>query len=111
VARHDKEHQQATRQRILDTAGRRFKTDGIDGSGVATLMVRQLRGPTMLFSDSAMPMPMTMEPRSWLLAVWGLMWPTSGVQAPRCWRSHWPICVIAWSTSGTQVGGRLLRST
>src|SRR5579859_6241284 len=37
VARHDKEHQQATRQRILDTAGRRFKTDGIDGSGVATL--------------------------------------------------------------------------
>jgi len=37
VARHDKEHQQATRQRILDTAGRRFKTDGIDGSGVTTL--------------------------------------------------------------------------
>ena len=38
VARHDKEHQQATRQRILDTAGRRFKTAGIDGSGVTTLM-------------------------------------------------------------------------
>jgi TetR/AcrR family transcriptional regulator, transcriptional repressor for nem operon len=38
VARYDKEHKQATRQRILDTAGRRFKTDGIDGSGVATLM-------------------------------------------------------------------------
>jgi len=37
VARHDKEHQQATRQRILDTAGRRFKTAGIDGSGVTTL--------------------------------------------------------------------------
>jgi TetR/AcrR family transcriptional repressor of nem operon len=37
VARHDKEHQQATWQRILDTAGRSFKTDGIDGSGVATL--------------------------------------------------------------------------
>src|SRR5690349_25038186 len=38
VARYDKEHKQVTRQRILDTAGRRFKTDGIDGSGVATLM-------------------------------------------------------------------------
>jgi TetR/AcrR family transcriptional repressor of nem operon len=38
VARYDKEHKQATRQRILETAGRRFKTDGIDGSGVATLM-------------------------------------------------------------------------
>ena len=36
--RYGKEHKQATRQRILDTAGRRFKTDGIDGSGVATLM-------------------------------------------------------------------------
>jgi TetR/AcrR family transcriptional regulator, transcriptional repressor for nem operon len=35
VARYDKEHKQATRQRILDTAGRRFKTDG---SGVTTLM-------------------------------------------------------------------------
>ena len=38
VARYDKEHKQATRQRIIDTAGRRFKQDGIDGSGVATLM-------------------------------------------------------------------------
>jgi AcrR family transcriptional regulator len=38
VARYDKEHKQATRQRILDMAGQRFKTDGIDGSGVATLM-------------------------------------------------------------------------
>jgi TetR/AcrR family transcriptional regulator, transcriptional repressor for nem operon len=38
VVRYGKEHKQATRQRILDTAGRRFKTDGIDGSGVATLM-------------------------------------------------------------------------
>ncbi len=36
--RYGKEHKQATRQRILDTSGRRFKTDGIDGSGVATLM-------------------------------------------------------------------------
>ncbi|MFL6077121.1 MAG: TetR/AcrR family transcriptional regulator [Mycobacteriales bacterium] len=38
MARYDKEHKQATRRRILDTAGHRFKIDGIDGSGVATLM-------------------------------------------------------------------------
>lgn len=38
MARYDKEHKQATRQRIIETAGRRFKRDGIDGSGVATLM-------------------------------------------------------------------------
>ncbi|WP_211268737.1 TetR/AcrR family transcriptional regulator [Actinoplanes subtropicus] len=38
VARYDKEHKAATRQRILETAGHRFKQDGIDGSGVATLM-------------------------------------------------------------------------
>jgi AcrR family transcriptional regulator len=38
VARYGKEHKQATRQRILQTAGRRFKHDGIDGSGIATLM-------------------------------------------------------------------------
>jgi AcrR family transcriptional regulator len=38
VARYDKEHKQVTRQRILETAGHRFKSDGIDGSGVATLM-------------------------------------------------------------------------
>jgi AcrR family transcriptional regulator len=38
VARYDKEHKRATRQRILEMAGHRFKTDGIDGSGVATLM-------------------------------------------------------------------------
>ncbi|TDO51797.1 TetR family transcriptional regulator [Kribbella sp. VKM Ac-2527] len=38
MARYDKEHKQATRQRITETAGRRFKRDGIDGSGVATLM-------------------------------------------------------------------------
>ena len=36
--RYGKEHKQATRQRIIETAGRRFKRDGIDGSGVATLM-------------------------------------------------------------------------
>ena len=38
MARYDKEHKQATRQRIVETAGRRLKQDGIDGSGVATLM-------------------------------------------------------------------------
>jgi AcrR family transcriptional regulator len=38
VARYGKEHKQATRQRIIETAGRRLKRDGIDGSGVATLM-------------------------------------------------------------------------
>jgi TetR/AcrR family transcriptional repressor of nem operon len=38
VARYDKEHKQATRQRIIEMAGNRFKADGIDGSGVATLM-------------------------------------------------------------------------
>ena len=36
--RYDKEHKQATRQRIISAAGRRLKSDGIDGSGVATLM-------------------------------------------------------------------------
>jgi TetR/AcrR family transcriptional regulator, transcriptional repressor for nem operon len=38
VVRYGKEHKQVTRQRIIDTAGRRLKSDGIDGSGVATLM-------------------------------------------------------------------------
>jgi TetR/AcrR family transcriptional repressor of nem operon len=38
VARYSKEHKEATRQRIIETAGRRFKQDGIDGSGIATLM-------------------------------------------------------------------------
>src|SRR5438045_9257578 len=38
VARYDKEHKQATRRRIVEAAGRRFKQDGIDGAGVATLM-------------------------------------------------------------------------
>ena len=36
--RYGKEHNQATRQRIIETAGRRFKRDGIDGSGIAALM-------------------------------------------------------------------------
>ncbi len=38
MARYGKEHKQSTRQRIIETAGRRFKRDGIDGAGVATLM-------------------------------------------------------------------------
>jgi AcrR family transcriptional regulator len=38
VARYDKQHKQATRRRIVEAAGRRFKQDGIDGAGVATLM-------------------------------------------------------------------------
>jgi TetR/AcrR family transcriptional repressor of nem operon len=36
--RYGKDHKQATRQRILETAGRRFKQDGIDGAGLATVM-------------------------------------------------------------------------
>ncbi|GAA1319772.1 TetR/AcrR family transcriptional regulator [Pseudonocardia xinjiangensis] len=36
--RYGKDHKQATRQRIVEAAGRRFKRDGIDGSGVASLM-------------------------------------------------------------------------
>ena len=38
MVRYGKEHKQGTRQRIIDTAGRRLKRDGIDGSGIATLM-------------------------------------------------------------------------
>jgi AcrR family transcriptional regulator len=38
MVRYSKEHKQATRQRIVEAAGRRLKRDGIDGSGVATLM-------------------------------------------------------------------------
>ena len=38
MARYGKDHKQATRRRIIEAAGRRFKRDGIDGSGVATLM-------------------------------------------------------------------------
>jgi TetR/AcrR family transcriptional regulator, transcriptional repressor for nem operon len=38
VARYGKEHKQETRRRIIETAGRRLKRDGIDGSGIATLM-------------------------------------------------------------------------
>ena len=38
MVRYAKEHKQETKQRIIATAGRRLKRDGIDGSGVATLM-------------------------------------------------------------------------
>src|SRR5438874_3423410 len=36
--RYSKDHKQETRQRIVEVAGRRFKQDGIDGSGIATVM-------------------------------------------------------------------------
>jgi TetR/AcrR family transcriptional regulator, transcriptional repressor for nem operon len=38
VARYGKEHKHATRRRIIEAAGERLKRDGIDGSGVSTLM-------------------------------------------------------------------------
>ena len=38
MSRYSVDHKQATHQRILETAGRRLKQDGIDGSGIATLM-------------------------------------------------------------------------
>jgi AcrR family transcriptional regulator len=38
VVRYAKEHKQVTRQRIIEKAGQRFKQDGIDGSGISTLM-------------------------------------------------------------------------
>ncbi|MER5575619.1 TetR/AcrR family transcriptional regulator [Streptomyces massasporeus] len=38
MARYGNEHKSETRRRIVETAGRRFKQDGIDGSGVSTLM-------------------------------------------------------------------------
>lgn len=38
MARYDEAHKQESRRRIVDAAARRFKTDGIDGSGIATLM-------------------------------------------------------------------------
>jgi TetR/AcrR family transcriptional regulator, transcriptional repressor for nem operon len=36
--RYGKDHKQATRRRIVEAAGRRFKQDGIDGAGVAAVM-------------------------------------------------------------------------
>ncbi|MET9683294.1 TetR/AcrR family transcriptional regulator [Streptomyces coeruleorubidus] len=38
MVRYGKGHKSETRRRIIETAGRRFKEDGIDGSGVSTLM-------------------------------------------------------------------------
>jgi TetR/AcrR family transcriptional regulator, transcriptional repressor for nem operon len=38
VARYDSSHKRETRRRIVDSAGRRLKRDGIDGSGIAALM-------------------------------------------------------------------------
>ena len=38
MARYGQEHKDATRRRIIDAAGRRLKRDGIDGSGISTLM-------------------------------------------------------------------------
>jgi TetR/AcrR family transcriptional repressor of nem operon len=36
--RYSKDHKQATKRRVLEAAGRRFKQDGIDGAGVAAVM-------------------------------------------------------------------------
>lgn len=38
MARYGPEHKEATRRRMIETAGRRLKSDGIDGSGIATLV-------------------------------------------------------------------------
>ncbi len=38
MARYGSEHKEATRRRIVEAAGHRLKRDGIDGSGIATLM-------------------------------------------------------------------------
>lgn len=38
MARYNADHKSETRKRILETAGRRFKRDGIDGSGIAAIM-------------------------------------------------------------------------
>jgi TetR/AcrR family transcriptional regulator, transcriptional repressor for nem operon len=38
MARYGQQHKDATRRRIIEAAGRRLKGDGIDGSGIATLM-------------------------------------------------------------------------
>jgi TetR/AcrR family transcriptional repressor of nem operon len=38
MARYGKEHKQETRRRIIETAGRRLKRDGVAASGIATLM-------------------------------------------------------------------------
>ena len=38
MARYGKEHKEQTRRRIVETSGRRFKIDGVNASGIATLM-------------------------------------------------------------------------
>lgn len=38
MARYGKEHKERTRRRIVETSGRRFKSDGVNASGIATLM-------------------------------------------------------------------------
>jgi len=38
VARYTADHKSETRKRILETAGQRFKRDGIDSSGIAAIM-------------------------------------------------------------------------
>jgi AcrR family transcriptional regulator len=38
MARYAPEHKEAVRRRMIEAAGRRFKADGIDGSGIATLV-------------------------------------------------------------------------
>ncbi|MCF8607346.1 TetR/AcrR family transcriptional regulator [Gordonia sp. HY442] len=38
MARYTREHKAETRQRILETAGRRIKQDGIDGAGISAVM-------------------------------------------------------------------------
>lgn len=38
MTRYDRSQKEQTRRRIVDRAGRRLKNDGIDGSGVSTLM-------------------------------------------------------------------------
>ena len=38
MTRYNEEHKRVSRQRIVESAARRFKADGIDGSGIAILM-------------------------------------------------------------------------
>jgi len=38
MARYGPEHKEATRARMLESAARRFKSDGLDGAGIATLV-------------------------------------------------------------------------
>lgn len=38
VARYRSGHKEETRRRIIETAGRRFKSDGFDGAGISTLV-------------------------------------------------------------------------